>query len=73
MKTNNNQKNKFKIFRKKIGLTRADLSRKLNCTWSSVQKWELGKSNPSFLNCKKLIKISKNLGFDFSYDDLRDD
>ncbi len=62
--------------RKRAGLTQRQLAERAGTTQSSVARWESGRSEPSFANVVRLIRLCGfvlNVHFEAYDDGLRDD
>jgi len=47
----------IKALRQALGLTQEALARRIGVSWSTVAKWEMGRSNPSPLAREKIDKL----------------
>lgn len=47
----------IRAWRQAQGLTMEELAHELGCTWSTVQRWETGKSAPSRLPGRRLAAL----------------
>jgi len=52
----------IKEFRQQFGLTQEKLAQKLGVSFTTINRWERGKSEPSPLALEKLENLIKELG-----------
>jgi len=58
-------KDKVKKVRAELFLTQEQLSKELGCSFSTVNRWEMGKKQPKFLSIKKFEQFCRNKKIEF--------
>lgn len=64
------QTNNIEIIRKKLNLSRQQLSEYLGVTPSAICNYEKGVRNPRINTCRKLISLASNMGMKITLNDI---
>lgn len=62
--------NKISLYRKKLGLTQADLAKELGCTKGNISHYENGRRKVDLEVCRKLVRFFNDNGIQVSIDDI---
>lgn len=60
----------IKELRQKCLLSQADFAKEIGVSFSTVNRWETGKSNPNYKTLKRIDEYCKSNSIDFAYSNL---